>query len=199
MRFQIFYFILCLTLLPVPVLADAMHYTTLGAKKGNLTPPDLTVKHLKLGQSAEDKAGETAAKAGEEKTFEQVWERYRALAEGRAGDDTANREPAKPIKPKTISAARPAVSALPKIEPTATNAPEASAPKAQYREKPLARDMNARPTGILDQYEQSKARRSQMKMIRLGVPKDLEGAEAKPAPAAKATPADVEPAAGDEG
>ncbi|MCD8498381.1 MAG: hypothetical protein LRZ85_10160 [Alphaproteobacteria bacterium] len=191
MRFQIFYFILCLTLLPAPALADAMHYTTLGAKKGQLSPPDLTIKSLNFKQDEAKRKADAAAQAGKEKTFEDVWERYRALAEGRITEEKAvQKQPEKPIKPKVIGAKRP--SALPSktIEPAAT----------EYIERPLAEtaeSVKSRPMGILDKYEETKARRSQMKMIRLGRP----APETKPQAAAEPKndlPA-MAPAAGDEG
>lgn len=170
MRFQIFCSLLLSLALSGTARADAMHYTTLGAKKAELTAPGVKVKSLNFAREEVARKEAAEADAAKNKTFEQVWDRYRALAEGRADEQNAApvKDVAKPVRPKVISA-KP--SALPQIAPVAPG-PSVTGTKTQYREKPLARDMNARPTGILDQYEQSKARRSQMKMIRLGVPKE---------------------------
>lgn len=163
----------CLAILfsPAPIwAADAMHYTTLGAKKGTLNRPDLSIKSLNFAKEEEKRQEANAKQDQEDKAFEAVWERYRALAEGKASQPL-EKEASKPIKPKLISA--PKYSAMPKIEPAASAAQEpvpAEAPSPEYVEKPLAERTSPRPTGILDQYEHSKAKRSQMKMIRIGKP-----------------------------
>ncbi|MCD8562876.1 MAG: hypothetical protein LRY54_02210 [Alphaproteobacteria bacterium] len=194
MRFQILCTILALTAssaaLPTSARADAMHYTTLGAKSGQLQPPELTVKHLRMGQSAQDKAAAEQAQAGEQKTFEDVWQRYRALAEGRAVEDEDNEKKTgmvptqqrenKPYTAQRLNIARPASVTMPERPSVSSPAslaaqePAAGTPSGEsmpdYRETPLPDHVTARPMGILDQYEQSKARRSQMKTLRINPP-----------------------------
>lgn len=211
MRYQTLCTLLALTIsspaLTPAAWADAMHYTTLGARSGQLQPPELTVKHLRMGQASQDKAAAEQAQSGEKKTFEDVWQRYRALAEGRSyeGSETTAQNASsgmvpteqrenKPYTAQRLSIGRPAV-----VEPQTPRRPVAPAPASlaaqepaagtsgedspSYRETPLPDHVTARPMGILDQYEQSKARRSQMKTLRINPP-DMKGyaMSSQPAP-----------------
>lgn len=207
MRFQIFCCIIALSFTPAAAMADAAHYTTLGAKRGALKMPELTIKSLNFADEEAKRKDEAQSAAHSEKTFEDVWAKYEALAEGRPlktsegrpleSADTAEKTVEKPVKPKAIHLHKP--TPLPDIEPAAANAavpgpltPDQEALTALlgerqsvYKEKPLS-EPSAKPGGIIGQYEESKARRSQMKSIRLGVPKELEGkTSTKPKPAAE--------------
>lgn len=163
---------LCLFILfsPHPAMADAMHYTTLGAKKGALNPPDLSIKSLNFAKEEEKRKSLEESSAQKDKTFEAVWDRYRALAEGKM-TDTVQKEPQKPSKPKLVSIPRP--TAMPRIEP---------ATASEYKEMPLAETGTNKPMGILDRYEQSKAKRSQMKSIRIGKQQTVEKNYTQPLP-----------------
>lgn len=196
MRFQIFCCIIALSFTPAAAMADAAHYTTLGAKRGALKMPELTIKSLNFADEEAKRKDEAQSAAHSEKTFEDVWAKYEALAEGRPLEsaDTAEKAVEKPVKPKAIHLHKP--TPLPDIEPAAA-APGPLTPDQEaltallgkrqsvYKEKPLS-EPSAKPGGIIGQYEESKARRSQMKSIRLGVPKELEGkTSTKPKPAAE--------------
>lgn len=134
MRFQSICF-LTITLLAIPHIAGAngMHYTTMGARKGELNPKSLHMKSLNFEKEEKEKLELQAKEKKEKEAMEAVWAKYKALAEGRYEQQKAR--PAAPIKPKMIE--------VPKPQATDTS----------------------KGFGILDQYEQIKARRSQMKMI----------------------------------
>lgn len=182
MRFQIICSLLCLSLTS-PAMADGMRYTTLGAKRGQLNPPQLTLKSLDLGAEAQKRKDAESADATQQKTFEDVWQHYRALAEGRAadnpGDEKTSEEglPVKSITPKHINlqtsvtaSGSSAPSGLENQEPPAGTPAGAAGGLTEYRETPLPDHIVSRPMGIIDQYEQSKARRSQMKTLRIARP-----------------------------
>lgn len=198
MRFQIICSLLCLSF-TTPALADGMRYTTLGSKKGQLNPPELTLKSLNFGTEANKRKDAANAEAAEQKTFEDVWQRYRTLAEGRAADETAEtaETPRKTIKPKLISArpaatqeekvavptppAAPYVRSIARVQP-ASGGSAAHDSSPDYSETPLPDHVTTRPMGIIDQYEQSKARRSQMKTLRISRPETEGSGQPQAAP-----------------
>lgn len=171
MYIQIFCFILAL--IPVVAHADSAHYTTLGAKRGQLNPPELSIKSLNFAQEEQARKEAAQTQTETDKTFEDVWVKYQALAAGTAPTTTEKEDVKKPSKLKPLHVKKPDAvekpSALPKLQPASGDDTQ-----SVYSEKPLP-DMAEKPKGIIGQYEESKAKRSQMKMIRLGVPKDLEG------------------------
>ena len=176
MYIQIFCLVL-LALVPAAAHADPAHYTTLGAKRGKLNPPELSIKSLNYAQEEEARKQAAQTQTETDKTFEDVWAKYQALAAGTAGTAEPEKGKGEIKRLKPLHVKKPEAvekpETLPKLQPAAGG----DEVKSVYKEKPLAgaaaRTGTSKPRGILDQYEESKAKRSQMKMIRLGVPKDL--------------------------